>query len=124
MSGWRSAWRIMRRAVKCPACGLLQQQAADSCRNTESKADIQRVKSPFAGLRYYNLRHHAITEMLEAGIREGVIREVAGHLDPAMTRHYSHLRLAAKRSTVEAIASVKISNEGQSVGGYATNHVT
>ena len=53
-----------------------------------------------ANLRYYDLRHQSITEMLEAGIPEGVIREVAGHVDPAMTRHYSHPRLAARKAAV------------------------
>ncbi len=60
-----------------------------------------------ASLRYYDLRHQCVTEMLEAGIPEGVIREVVGHIDPAMTRHYSHPRLAAKRAAVEALSTIK-----------------
>jgi len=75
-------------------------------------------------MRYYNLRHQAVTEMLESGIPEGVIREVAGHIDPAMTRHYSHPRLAARRAAVEAIAGVKAYNPGEPEGGNVTNHVT
>ncbi len=39
----------------------------------------------------YDLRHQAITEMLEGGIPAAVIREVTGDVDPAMTRHDSHL---------------------------------
>jgi len=74
-----------------------------------------------ANLRFYDLRHQAITEMLEAGIPEGVIREVAGHVDPAMTRHYSHPRLAARRTAVEALMTTKTD---QFSGGYVTNHVT
>jgi len=76
MSGWRSAWRSLRKAAGMPK------------------------------FRYYDLRHQCITEMLEAGIPEGVIREVAGHVDPAMTKHYSHPRLAARRAAVEALATV------------------
>jgi integrase len=76
MKSWRSAWRSLRKAAGLP------------------------------NLRYYDLRHQCITEMLEAGVPEGVIREVAGHVDPAMTRWYSHPRLAAKRAAVEAISGV------------------
>jgi len=74
-----------------------------------------------AKLRFYDLRHQAITEMLEAGVPEGVIWEVAGHVDPAMTRHYSHPRLAVRKAAVEALMPVKTD---QFVGGYDTNHVT
>jgi len=55
------------------------------------------------------LRHQAITEMLEAGVPEGVIREIAGHVDPAMTQHYSHPRLAARRAAVETLMTAKLS---------------
>jgi integrase len=44
--------------------------------------------SCLANLRFYDLRHQVITEMLEAGILEGVITEVAGHVDRSMTRHF------------------------------------
>jgi integrase len=91
MGGWRSAWRSLRKAAGFPK------------------------------LRYYDLRHQSITEMLEAGVPEGVIREVAGHVDPAMTRHYSHPRLAARRAAVEVLGTLKT---GQLEGGYVTNHVT
>ena len=39
---------------------------------------------------YYDLRHQSVPEMSEAGVPEGVIREIAGPLELAMTRHYSH----------------------------------
>jgi integrase len=74
-----------------------------------------------ATFRYYDLRHQCITELLEAGIPEGVIREVAGHVDPAMTRHYSHPRIAARRAAVEALMTVK---PGQLEARYVTNYVT
>ena len=73
-----------------------------------------------AKLRFYDLRHQVITEMLEAGVPEGVIREVAGHVDPAMTRHYSHPRLAARRAAVEVLGTLQAPPKA----GYVTNHVT
>jgi integrase len=103
-SGWRSAWRSLRKAA--------------------AKGDPERGIEPMprlAKLRYYDLRHQCVTEMLEAGIPEGVIREVAGHVDPAMTAWYSHPRLAARRAAVEVLSAVK---PGHFEGGYVTNHVT
>jgi Phage integrase family len=76
-----------------------------------------------AKLRFYDLRHQAITEMLEAGVPEGVIREITGHVDPAMTQHYSHPRLVAppRRAAVETLVTTKMSPTD---GGHVTNHVT
>jgi hypothetical protein len=76
-------------------------------------------------LRFYDLRHQFVTELCEAGVPESVIRELAGHIDPEMTRHYSHPRLAARRAAVETLATIKPAPEkGQFEGGYVTNHVT
>jgi len=104
MSSWRSAWRTLRK------------EAAK-----EDKEKGREAMPRLARLRFYDLRHQAITEMLEAGIPEGVIREVAGHVDPAMTRYYSHPRLAARRAAVEALMTAKT---GQFQGGYDTKHAT
>jgi len=62
MIGWRSAWRSLTRTIQCPACGHLQ-KPAEACRNEECKGDIRGLKSPLAGLRFHDLRHHAITEL-------------------------------------------------------------
>jgi integrase len=98
MSGWRSAWRSLRKAAGMPK------------------------------LRYYDLRHQFVTELNEAGVPEGVIRELAGHVDPQMMRIYSHPRLAAKRVAVEALATVRqatpAAQTGQFEGSYVTNRVT
>ena len=91
MNGWRSAWRSLRKAAGMP------------------------------NLRFYNLRHQFVTELCESGVPESVIRELAGHVDPAMMRIYSHPRLAARRAAVETLAAVKV---GQFRVGYGTNYVT
>jgi len=74
-----------------------------------------------AKLRFYDLRHQFVTELCESGVPESVIRELAGHVDPAMMRIYSHPRLAARRAAVETLSVV---GTGQAGGGYVTNHVT
>jgi len=91
MGGWRKAWRNLRKAAGMP------------------------------NFRFYDLRHLFMTELCEAGVPESVIRELAGHIDPAMTRHYSHPRMAARRAAVETLGTVK---PAAFEGGYVTNHVT
>ena len=56
------------------------------------------------GLRFHDLRHHAITKLAEAGVPEHTMMAIAGHVSPQMTRHYSHVRQGSTRKAVEAIA--------------------
>jgi integrase len=88
MCGWRTAWRKLTRAA-----GLL-------------------------GLRFHDLRHHAITELAEGQASDQVIRSIAGHVSQRMLEHYSHVRLDAKRKALEALS-------GKGLGGsYDTNYGT
>jgi hypothetical protein len=103
MSGWRSAWRSLTRAVKCPSCGKLQPPSAKCC-NTECGVDISKVKSPTAGLRFHDLRHHAITELAESQASDRTIMSIAGHVSQRMLAHYSHVRIDAKRKALDALA--------------------
>jgi len=106
--GWRRAWRSLREEAA----------KADKEKGIEAMPKL-------ACFRFYDLRHLFVTELCEAGIPEAVIRELAGHIDPAMTRHYSHPRLAARRAAVEVLATVKASPQAAlPEGGYVTNHVT
>src|SRR5581483_7148572 len=59
-----------------------------------------------AGVRFrpYDLRHTAITRMLEAGVPEETVIAMAGHVDRAMLKTYSHIRIEAKRDAVLALA--------------------
>jgi intergrase/recombinase len=104
MSSWRSAWRTLRKE-------------AAKADNKTGREQMPRL----AKLRFYDLRQQAITEMLEAGVPEGVIREVAGQVDPAMTRHYSHTRLAARRAAVQALMTQKTD---EVEGSYDAKRVT
>jgi integrase len=53
------------------------------------------------GLRFHDLRHQAITEMAEAGASDATLMAVAGHMPRRMLEHYSHVRMAAKRSALD-----------------------
>jgi integrase len=118
MSGWRTAWRRLTRAVECPQCKKLQQPGT-TCINGECKADIGKVKSPTAGLRFHDLRHHAITELAESQTSEQTIMAIAGHVSPRMRAHYSHVRVDAKRKALDGLCSVPRDEDG-----YVTNHGT
>lgn len=117
LSGWRSAWRCLTRAVKCPACGELQNSAA-ICRNASCATDISTVESSTAGLRFHDLRHHAITELAESQASDRTIISIAGHVSQQMLAHYSHVRIEAKRKALDALAV------GVKTEGYDTNYDT
>ncbi len=96
MSGWRSAWRKIMNAAALP------------------------------GLRFHDLRHHAITELAESQASDSTVMAIAGHVSPKMLAHYSHVRLAAKRHALDALSSGRYP-ETQLTGkeeGYGTKQGT
>jgi hypothetical protein len=97
MKSWRSAWRNLTR------------------------------RAGLAGLRFHDLRHHAITELSESNASEQTIMSIAGHVSRQMLEHYSHVRLDAKRSALEALGALSARAAGTKGGeaiGHGTNHVT
>ena len=118
---WRTAWRSLTRAIRCPKCAK-QQSPAEVCRNEECKADLSKVKSPLAGLRFHDLRHHAITELAESQTSESTIMSIAGHVSPKMLAHYCHVRIEAKRSALNALTVGNVKKDKQ--GSYDTNNDT
>jgi integrase len=77
MVSWRSGWRSLTKAA-----GL-------------------------GGLRFHDLRHHAITKLAEGGVADHTLMAIAGHVSKEMLEHYSHIRMKAKRAAVEAIDRIK-----------------
>ena len=117
MSGWRTAWRNLTRAINCPKCGELQ-KPGKKCRNMECGADISKVRSTTYGLRFHDLRHHAITELAESQTSDQTIMSIAGHISPKMLALYSHVRMNAKRKALDALSG------GGSGGSYGTKSDT
>jgi integrase len=74
------------------------------CSNLICGADIAKVKSSTAGLRFHDLRHHAITELAESQASDRTIMSIAGHVSQQMLAHYSHVRIEAKRTALDALA--------------------
>ena len=55
------------------------------------------------GLRGHDLRHHGATKLLEAGTPDQVVMDMAGWVNRDMLRHYSHIRMNAKRQAVKEL---------------------
>ncbi|MGI9069122.1 MAG: tyrosine-type recombinase/integrase [Pyrinomonadaceae bacterium] len=53
--------------------------------------------------RFHDLRHTAVTTMAEAGLPDHVIMAQVGHVDPAMVKHYSHIRRQALNQAAAAL---------------------
>ena len=104
ITGWRTAWRNLTRAIHCPKCGKFQPPGG-VCSAPNCQADIKGIKSPLSGLRFHDLRHHAITELAESQASDGTIMAIAGHVSTKMLQHYSHVRLQAKREALDALAT-------------------
>ncbi len=117
MGGWRSAWRSLTRAVACADCGTLQ-NPGKTCSNASCGADIHKLKSSTAGLRFHDLRHHAITELAESQASDRTIMSIAGHVSQRMLAHYSHVRIEAKRKALDAL------DAGSGMKGYDTANDT
>ena len=62
-----------------------------------------RATSGITWVRPHDLRHQAITRMLEAGVNEDAVRSVAGHVSQDILRRYSHQRYRAKAQAVSVL---------------------
>jgi integrase len=103
---WRTAWRALvaetaRRAGMEAARKALE--ASEGFRG--ARAAWKRAAAPIKGLRFHDLRHQAITELAEAGASDATLMALAGHMSRRMLEHYSHVRMAAKRTATDKLES-------------------
>jgi integrase len=99
---WRTAWRKLVGETTRRVGREAAQQALDSGKGLRGAIVAwKRAAAPIRGLRFHDLRHQAITEMAEAGASDATLMTVAGHMSRRMLEHYSHVRMAAKRSALE-----------------------
>ena len=63
-----------------------------------------RTKAGVTG-RWHDNRHTLITDLAESGAADETIRDIAGHVSKQMLKHYSHIRMAAKRGALEGIVA-------------------
>jgi len=86
-------------------------------------------KSAGVQCRLHDLRHTAATKMCEAGVPESTMLALMGHMSRAMLERYSHIRMAAKRTAVEALsfkpkAASKPSDSERNLDGVPTKSPT
>lgn len=55
--------------------------------------------------RWHDNRHTLITDLAESGAGDETIRDIAGHVSKQMLKHYSHIRMDAKRRALERIVA-------------------
>jgi len=54
--------------------------------------------------RWHDNRHTFITGLAESGeVGDETIRDISGHVSKSMLKHYSHIRMEAKRRAVQAL---------------------
>jgi integrase len=53
--------------------------------------------------RLHDLRHSFCTKCAEAGVPEGTMLDMMGHVSAAMLRRYSHIRAQARREAIAAV---------------------
>ena len=53
--------------------------------------------------RMHDSRHTLITELSESGAGDQTIMDIAGHVSRQMLKHYSHIRMQAKRDALQVI---------------------
>ncbi len=77
--------------------------------------------------RWHDNRHTLITDLAESGAGDETIRDIAGHVSKQMLKHYSHIRMEAKRRALESIvakANPKTSGSAVSIPGESPAHAT
>jgi integrase len=68
-------------------------------RNLREKANVNG--------RWHDNRHTLITDLAESGASDQTIMDIAGHVSKQMLKHYSHIRMEAKRKALESIVQQK-----------------
>ena len=62
--------------------------------------------------RWHDNRHTLVTELAESGAGDQTIQDIAGHVSRQMMKHYSHIRMEAKRKALESIVDRKKPSAG------------
>jgi len=109
-----------------PAC---EHGHVDPMRNQRSFRTAWRALTKaagLAGLRFHDLRHHAITELAESQVSDQTIMAIAGHVSQKMLARYSHVRSEARRHAVTALSAKPMGSifKGGKSESYDTNHDT
>jgi integrase len=103
---WHTSWRKLVRGTARSVGREAARSALESGTGLRGAiAAWKQAASPLRGLRFHDLRHQAITELAEGGASDATMMAVAGHMSRRMLEHYSHVRMAAKRTALDKLES-------------------
>ena len=99
-------------------------QPTDPSKPCSSFKTVWRKVREDAGIkgRWHDNRHTFITGLAESGeASDQTIMDIAGHVSKRMLKHYSHIRMEAKRRAVAALISdnTKTANQPENAGTNA-----
>jgi integrase len=113
----------------CEAAGIERKhpdrKRIDPSRPIKSWRSAWRAALKRAGLelRFHDLRHCCITKLAESPASEQTLMAISGHLSRRMIEHYSHIRMAAKRTAVDAIVEGSVNQNVNQPNPAATSNV-
>jgi len=61
--------------------------------------------------RWHDNRHTLITDLAESGAGDQTIMDIAGHVSKQMLKHYSHIRMEARRAALESIVKKPVEGD-------------
>ena len=101
-----------------PACQWGRFDPAKPIKSWDNAWRSLRDAAGLPGLRFHDLRHTIITELAEMGVPDHVMESITGHLSRRMLEYYSHIRMEAKRATLDALDArrAEAANGKDSVG--------
>jgi hypothetical protein len=79
---------------------------AEQTRRWELEEGFNCTKAKVTG-KWHDNRHTLITDLGESGVGDENIRDIAGHVSKQMLKHYSHIRMEAKREALQSIVAKK-----------------
>ena len=103
--------KVARKLLKIILAGIERKnpdkERIDPSRPITSWRSAWRAALKRAGLRvrFHDLRHTCITKLAESQASEHTLMAIAGHVSRRMIEHYSHIRMEAKRTALDAIAT-------------------
>lgn len=93
----------------CVRCHLNQSEQAGEppamsiMRSRKPTSSFDRLRCSILTQPWHDNRHTLITDLAESGASDQTIMDIAGHVSKQMLKHYSHIRMEAKRTALESI---------------------
>jgi integrase len=110
----KEAWEAAKKRTRrhCPNCksGILADKPRPETGYTciECKAEVQDLPASLVAVRFHDLRHTAVTRMIDAGVPLPKIAKIVGWTAGTMAKmaaRYGHFGIEELRGAVEAISS-------------------